>query len=223
MILCLANNKVYVGSAVNVQSRLRTHKSNLNLNKHSNKHLQAAYNLYGSDQFEFRILEYVSNKKDLLTKEDIWIDWLKASDRELGFNKRRFANSNLGIKNPKTDAWRVKVSASNKGKKNSPDAIERMRLKLKGRKHSPEQILRAIEGKRSKSGFAQSESNKIKIGLANSRPELWPHADKSFCKCRECLNKKNEQSKLRRIKKAEARKYSKVLRMVKGDEIKWAN
>lgn len=223
MIICLSNDKVYIGSAVDVHSRLRTHKSNLNLNKHPNKHLQAAYNIYGSDQFDFRILEYIPNKKNLLDRENAWIDWFKASDRELGFNKRGIANSNLGIKKPHSPETVLKIGLGNKGKIVPKDVVEKIASKLRGRKRSPEQILKAIEGKRIKSGFAQSESNKIKIGKANSKPDLWPHANKSFCKCRDCLNKKNEQSKIRRIKKAEARKHSKVLVMVKGEEIKWVN
>lgn len=224
IIQCLINDKVYVGSAVNVYSRISTHKANLNLNKHSNKHLQSAYNLYGAENFEFKIVEVVEDKNLLLKKEENWILWLNASNREHGFNKRIKPNSNLGVKNPHSEEWNLKISLSNKGKRNSPEAIERMRMKLTGKKQTFEHIRKAIEGRKEKSGFAHSEISKLKIGMANSKPDIWPHKDKSYCKCRECLDKKNTQRKIRTKNKASMIKQNKIANMIKkGDEIKWLN
>ena len=51
----IINNKVYVGSAVNVTYRFKTHKRLLKQNKHFNTHLQSSYNKYGKDNFKFEM------------------------------------------------------------------------------------------------------------------------------------------------------------------------
>mgnify|MGYP000863314505 CR=1 FL=1 len=51
------NNKVYIGSSINVEKRLKDHFINLSKNKHHNQHLQFAYNKYGKDYFTKEILE----------------------------------------------------------------------------------------------------------------------------------------------------------------------
>ena len=56
-IVNLENNKVYIGSAKNLNERCDRHFSDLNKNTHRNKHLQRAFNLYGKSVFEFVVLE----------------------------------------------------------------------------------------------------------------------------------------------------------------------
>ena len=50
----------YVGSAVNLNSRKRTHFANMNLSKQPNKHLQASCNKYGIENFRYEIVEICS-------------------------------------------------------------------------------------------------------------------------------------------------------------------
>lgn len=47
-ILCVENNKVYIGQTKNPNRRWRQHKSDLKLNKHRNKNLQYQTHLCGS-------------------------------------------------------------------------------------------------------------------------------------------------------------------------------
>lgn len=47
----ILNNKEYVGSSKNIYNRLHTHRKLLLINNHHNKHLQAAWNKYGSEAF----------------------------------------------------------------------------------------------------------------------------------------------------------------------------
>ena len=47
------NHKVYVGSTVNLYHRMYEHSYTLENNIHKNKHLQASWNKYGKDAFEF--------------------------------------------------------------------------------------------------------------------------------------------------------------------------
>ena len=54
----ILNNKKYVGSSTNIGKRWRDHKWYLKENKHHNSHLQASYNKYGLDSFEFNNVRF---------------------------------------------------------------------------------------------------------------------------------------------------------------------
>ena len=55
----LVNNKVYIGSSIDVFQRWGDHKKLLKYNKHENKYLQNAYNKDGSENFIFSLIESV--------------------------------------------------------------------------------------------------------------------------------------------------------------------
>lgn len=65
-IVNLINGKRYVGSSNNIYSRLHEHIHNLKKNKSHNAHLQASWNKYGQNAFDYGILEYckIENKFD---------------------------------------------------------------------------------------------------------------------------------------------------------------
>ena len=69
------NQKYYVGRSVNIRGRWRTHKRSLGLSIHQNKHLQSAWNKYGSDNFEFIIVELVEG--DIRAAEQRYLDICK--------------------------------------------------------------------------------------------------------------------------------------------------
>ena len=194
-ILNLLNGKMYVGSAVAVDNRLRTHKSRLNLNKHPSKHLQGAWNEYGEFSFEFLILENC-NKEDLLDREAFWLDLTNCCDPKCGYNKRIVPNSNIGLKlGPASEERKRKVSEIHKGRVISAEQREKIRKSLIGKtlsKETREKISLAGMGRK----FSVDRNKKI--GLANSRPDLWPHEKKYNCNCRECLDKKNAIRRLKR-------------------------
>jgi group I intron endonuclease len=91
-IQCIPTGKIYVGSAINLALRWRLHVRQLTSGKHHNKHLQNAWDCYGSDNFEFAILERVE-KHNLLAAEQVWIDKTGCANRDVGFNLYRFAGS----------------------------------------------------------------------------------------------------------------------------------
>lgn len=112
----LINRKVYVGQAVSFRKRFRDHKFRLNNDREvPNKHLQASWNKYGSDNFEFIILEYIEDPDKLTIEEDIWIELLDARNPKYGYNKREVAESNLGYKH--TEETKKKMSIVHKGNK----------------------------------------------------------------------------------------------------------
>lgn len=52
------NEKVYIGSSIELSRRITQHKSDLCNDRHSNPHLQNSWNKYGKENFEFVILLY---------------------------------------------------------------------------------------------------------------------------------------------------------------------
>ena len=52
-----------MGSSNDIQLRWRKHKSDLNNQNHVNEHLQHSWNKYGSNNFEFSIVEELSKEK----------------------------------------------------------------------------------------------------------------------------------------------------------------
>jgi len=84
-IVCKATGRIYVGSAVDLLMRRRTHWNALRGGKHSNKYLQSAWRRHGEANFEFRIVELVRPSR-LLATEQSWLNKTHCVDRRIGFN-----------------------------------------------------------------------------------------------------------------------------------------
>lgn len=123
-IRCIEENKCYIGSSKDCQERVQKHFSELRLNKHTNKHLQEAFNKYGIEGFIYSIVLYVAKEEDLLTKETeyqtkIGIDNLY-NDKITGVYmsdelKARYANVDQSYK--QTLEYRMKLAASRQNNK----------------------------------------------------------------------------------------------------------
>lgn len=72
-IINLVNDKFYVGSTVHKKVRFRQHRTLLRGSRHHCKHLQAAWNKYGEDKFDFRVVEEVPEAVSLQGVEDRWL------------------------------------------------------------------------------------------------------------------------------------------------------
>lgn len=123
-IIHLPSKRVYVGSAIQIARRWDTHLLMFQRNVHDNIHLQRAWNLYGSKEFAFQLLEQ-TNKEELIVKEQEWIDKLDASNPKLGFNLCPKAGSRLG--KPHSIETIEKIRAANTGRKHRPETIEKMK------------------------------------------------------------------------------------------------
>jgi group I intron endonuclease len=120
----IVNGKFYIGSALVLVKRKADHFSKLSLNKHSNYHLQKAFNLYGKDKFIFEVLERVDDKFKLIEAEQKWLDKLMPFE-STGYNICREAKSVIGRKHkPETIE---KIRQANKGKKIPLEQVEKMR------------------------------------------------------------------------------------------------
>lgn len=113
------NNKVYVGSSINLKNRLNTHKYTLKHNNHFNNHLQSSYNKHGVENFIFEIIEEC-DKEVLLERENYWIKNFRATDKNFGYNKRPDATNNSGI--IISEITREKLRSSHLGHKRSEEA-----------------------------------------------------------------------------------------------------
>lgn len=86
-----ATDKVYIGSSNNIYDRIKTHFSQLRLNKHFNDHLQFSYNKYGESVFSFKILAILENS-ELLIVEQRLLDFYQSYNRKFGYNISKTAS-----------------------------------------------------------------------------------------------------------------------------------
>jgi len=85
-ILNKCNNKCYIGSSKTIEARKSVHFSSLRGGYHYNKHLQAAFNKYGEQNFEFIVIE-MCTEDELLKREKYYISAHEALHRDCGYNK----------------------------------------------------------------------------------------------------------------------------------------
>jgi group I intron endonuclease len=115
-ILNIINNKVYIGSAIDMKKRWRDHKWHLNHNKHHNSHLQSSWNKYGANLFKFSILLECLVDELLIKEKELILEY-NSFDNKYGYNvndpehmflnrkhteetKKILSEQKLGSKNP---------------------------------------------------------------------------------------------------------------------------
>ncbi len=87
------NGKVLLGSSLNLEGPLNSHKFMLSIGRHRNEALQKDWDAHGPDKFVFEILETVKVKDDpdfnledeLTLLEQIWLEKLQPFG-EKGYN-----------------------------------------------------------------------------------------------------------------------------------------
>lgn len=161
-ILNIINNKFYIGHSQDYDVRWWEHERRLRKNRHENPHLQAAYNKYGADAFEFILVELV-NENEMLIKEQYWINTLDACNHTIAYNINPDAikpPSPLGRKHSAES--RLKISTATTGISKTPHIR-----------------------------IPRTDMHKENIGLARRDFDRWPHEDGYNCKCSECRYKRN--------------------------------
>lgn len=199
-ITCIANGRIYIGSAVNIQSRWRIHLHHLRQNKHHSITMQRAWQKYGEEAFTFEVIELVL-APFLLEREQHWLDTLQPFSQH-GFNTDRIAGSRYGYApSPETReklrkanlgktyseetkrkhseegklrtqsaASREKIRLANLGQKRSDAARESMRNAQLGKKQSEE----TKERRRiAKLGYTPSADTRAKISASNVESNAW--------------------------------------------------
>lgn len=129
------NDKVYVGSAIDIETRWRRHKKMLVECSHHSKKLQNSYNKHGIDNFSYEIIELC--EKHLLTeREQYWIGFFDSYNN--GYNSRPIASSNLGLKLPISEETRKKIGLKSKGRKHTEETKQKIKEKRKSQVFSEE-------------------------------------------------------------------------------------
>lgn len=137
LIVNLITEMYYVGSAINFTKRRKEHRVLLRANSHSNIKLQHAWNKHGGENFKFYVIDYVP-KEGLLEREQFWLNKLRATERDIGYNINPTAGSNLGRK--WSEEVRAKISKSVKGRKFTEEHKLKISNANKGKKRTPEMI-----------------------------------------------------------------------------------
>lgn len=186
----IINDKIYIGSAVNLYKRKIDHFSTLVKNTHHNNYLQKSYNKYGKDAFTFEVL-FTCPKKDLIRLEQYHINNYNPE-----YNICRIAGSILGIK--RSEETKLKMSKSQTGKKHSEETKKKQSLVAKNRVWTQEQINARLEG--IKNGDRTSKPI-IKMDLDNNFIKLYISATEAEKECSvkrnaivECLKGRNKSA-----------------------------
>ena len=151
-MLNIANGKLYIGSAINLEKRQKEHFSRLHKNTHSNKHLQSAYNLYGKDCFVFSVLFSTTCIEALIDIEQLYIDSYDF-EKDL-YNITPTAGSQLGIKHSQETKDKLRQANLGIGRLHTEQSKEKLRKALRGNKNGL--------------GSTQSEEHKQKISKLKS-------------------------------------------------------
>lgn len=174
-------NQVYFGSSVQVEKRLRSHKSLLRRNKHDNNFLQNSYNKYGAEAFEFMLIEAVNGDiATLLKREQDYID-LHFDNGNKCYNLNPQANSTVGMvlseeAKKRIAAARLRAPRGENhpywGKKRPKEVGEKISLALTGKplsKEHREKLSKAKLGKlgRKKTNKEKEKLRQAKIGARN--------------------------------------------------------
>ena len=124
----LINNKVYIGSAVNIDRRWSLHQYHLSKNIHHSKKLQNSVNKNGIDNFIFEIIEECESGI-LIEREQYWIDFLNSYNN--GYNSTPKAGSTLGRKH--SEKTKHLIGSKSKGRKHSEKTKNKISKINKGR------------------------------------------------------------------------------------------
>lgn len=175
-IVSTISGKIIIGQTINFIHRWSQYKCLLRNNRHSNLHLQNAWNKYGEQNFKFEII--LSCPIEKLDEEEIrLIQEHKSNNRRFGYNitsggdrpnhtdktKEKIRQSLMGRKHSaasilKMSESKKKISEETKlkyrnariGKKMSSETREKIRNALLGRQPSKESIAKMSQAKRNR-------------------------------------------------------------------------
>lgn len=160
------NGRHYIGSAVSIVARTRDHASKLTRGIHENKHLQNAFNAYGTDVFWIQVIEIVDDKTQLTDREQFYLD----STRPY-YNILRVARSGLGFKHSPEEreriAFRMRGKFSSMTEEERSAHVLRIGFTMKG-KNQTAQAKEKI--RQSHVGKVMADETKVKLAAWRADP-----------------------------------------------------
>jgi len=213
-IYCLkniVNNKVYIGSSNDTNTRKRGHFHALRYHRHANRHLQNVFDKYGEECFEFSILEQVG-KLELIEREQYWIDSYNSADREYGYNVIPFADRHAF-----SDDTRKRMSQSRNGivfsdehRRRLSEAATGKPGTMKGKHHSDETKRKMSEFRKGKpvpwAGKPLSDERKRQISERLVGKKMKPRSEETLRRMSEAQRGKIHSEETRR-RMSEAHKH----------------
>ena len=187
------NDKIYIGSSINLAQRKADHWKRLRAGNHHSHKLQSAWNKYSEEAFEFIIIEVVDVLAELIGREQFYMDTFHPF-----YNMNPVAGSSLGVKRsletrqklslakkgvrlrPMSEEARLRIGAAQKGKIIPQEVRDKLRIARekqlitpemyrkggetrRGRKHSEEHRKRISEGQTGLLRGPLSDSHRAKI------------------------------------------------------------
>lgn len=130
------NGKCYIGQSNDINRRWR---QELSPNAKLNPHLARAFEKYGTDNFEFEIIEEC--QRELLNeREQFWINIYNSANKNFGYNKTFGGDGNLGRHFIMTDTQKEKIRKANTGRKLTENQLIALRERASN-KIDPNQIV----------------------------------------------------------------------------------
>lgn len=160
----LVNNKIYIGSAVNIKKRWGDHRYCFLKNKHHNSHFQSAWNLYGESNFKFDVVEYC-DVSELKSREKYYINFFNSNNTNLGYNINDPDNGFLGIKH--TKETKKKLSLQKTGNKNPMFGLTGSAHHNFQKPMSDEQKLKISKNRKGKGGMKGESSPVSKLTISD--------------------------------------------------------
>jgi len=116
----------YIGSTKNLRARQWRHFWELKLGIHSNQRLLRSFGKHGNAAFAFHVLEEVLDQKNLLEREQHWID---SCDFNLLYNMSKTASRPASCK--RSDATRKRISLALSGRSLSEKTKSKLSIAMK--------------------------------------------------------------------------------------------
>jgi group I intron endonuclease len=215
------NNKVYIGQTIKtLRERKKEHIFSALYG--IDTYFYSAIKKYGKENFKWKVIEKIYNKKQLDNKEKYWIRFYKSNNSEYGYNLTSGGKSG-GHLNESTrnkigsrhkgkivsEETRTKMSLAQKGRIISEETRKKMSLSRIGTHRSPECCKNISEGKKAKhlvnsperrkqisefnKGKHLSEETKKKISLANTGRKFPPEFGEKISKANKGRKLSKEQ------------------------------
>jgi group I intron endonuclease len=154
------NDKMYIGSSVNMTKRWIKHRHELRKGTHHCQPLLRSFAKYGIDALSFEVVEFVSDPDKLIAREQQWIDLFRPAYntcqiagsargvKRSGETKQKLSVALTGNRNPAgfkhSDETRQKLSVLAKTRTYSAETRAKMAAAKLGKKQSPELIAKRM-------------------------------------------------------------------------------
>jgi group I intron endonuclease len=160
----IINNKVYIGSAINIDRRWEQHKKLLKKAKHHSKHLQYAWDKDGEQNFKLEVLEEVVNPLHLVSYEQVYLDYYKSYEDDHGYNICKVAGSTYGLKHTEEAKQKIRQASIGRIVKHSEETKQKLREASTDKKHTEEARQKISEASKKRSEEIRKKAIEVNTG-----------------------------------------------------------